>query len=94
MLGKKTSNRGRNPLVWLAPQGVAITYHNFHKSDKTETRREIYRDELSQCRLKIKCKDLGPKDQNDGDGPAGKGLILLVLQEDVLGRRHVQTSPR
>ena len=22
MLGKKTSNRGRNPLVWLAPKGL------------------------------------------------------------------------
>ena len=25
MLGKKTSNRGRNPLVWLAPYSVAAT---------------------------------------------------------------------
>ena len=29
MLGKRTSNRGRNPLVWLAPEGPRGTVGQF-----------------------------------------------------------------
>ena len=37
MLGKKTSNRGRNPLVWLAPQATARLSEKAPPSEKNIT---------------------------------------------------------